>query len=133
MKHLRQFLIILLFSFLGEGLKALLPLPVPASIYGLVLLFAALELGIIKLSAVEDAGKFLIEIMPVMFVPAGVGLLNAGDVYSGGGGAGRVLERFKADLCAGGCDHVCIHDCGYGDFGKSDTVCNSQKQKGIKQ
>ena len=66
MKHLRQFLIILLFSFLGEGLKALLPLPVPASIYGLVLLFAALELGIIKLSAVEDAGKFLIEIMPVM-------------------------------------------------------------------
>ncbi len=120
MKHLKQFLIILLFSFLGEGLKALLPLPVPASIYGLVLLFAALELGIIKLSAVEDAGKFLIEIMPVMFIPAG-------------GGAGRVLERFKADLCAGGCDHVCIHDCGYGDFGKSDTVCNSQKQKGIRK
>ena len=77
MKHLKQFLIILLFSFLGEGLKALLPLPVPASIYGLVLLFAALELGIIKLSAVEDAGKFLIEIMPVMFIPAGVGLLEA--------------------------------------------------------
>lgn len=77
MKHLRQFLIILLFSFLGEGLKALLPLPVPASIYGLVLLFAALELGIIKLSAVEDAGKFLIEIMPVMFIPAGAGLVES--------------------------------------------------------
>ena len=77
MKYLRQFLIILLFSFLGEGLKALLPLPVPASIYGLVLLFAALELGIIKLSAVEDAGKFLIEIMPVMFIPAGVGLVES--------------------------------------------------------
>ena len=72
MKHLRQFLIILLFSFLGEGLKALLPLPVPASIYGLVLLFAALELGIIKLSAVEDAGKFL-----VMFIPAGAGLVES--------------------------------------------------------
>ena len=65
MKHLRQFLIILLFSFLGEGLKALLPLPVP------------LELGIIKLSAVEDAGKFLIEIMPVMFIPAGAGLVES--------------------------------------------------------
>ena len=77
MKHLKQFLIILLFSFLGEGLKALLPLPVPASIYGLVLLFAALELGIVKLSAVEDAGKFLIEIMPVMFIPAGVGLIDS--------------------------------------------------------
>lgn len=77
MKYLRQFLIILLFSFLGEGLKALLPLPVPASIYGLVLLFAALELGIIKLSAVEDAGKFLIEIMPVMFIPAGAELIES--------------------------------------------------------
>ena len=77
MKHLRQFLIILLFSFLGEGLKALLPLPVPASIYGLVLLFTALELGIIKLSAVENAGKFLIEIMPVMFIPAGTGLVES--------------------------------------------------------
>lgn len=77
MKHLRQFLIILLFSFLGEGLKALLPLPVPASIYGLVLLFTALELGIIKLSAVENAGKFLIEIMPVMFILAGAGLVES--------------------------------------------------------
>ena len=47
------------------------------SIYGLVLLFAALELGIIKLSAVEDAGKFLIEIMPVMFIPAGAGLVES--------------------------------------------------------
>ena len=120
MKHLRQFLIILLFSFLGEGLKALLPLPVPASIYGLVLLFAALELGIIKLSAVEDAGKFLIEIMPVMFIPAGAGLVESWSA----------LKPICVQVVV---DHVCIHDCGYGDFGKSDTVCNSQKQKGIKQ
>lgn len=77
MKYLRQFLWILLFSFLGEALKALLPLPVPASIYGLVLLFAALELGILKLSAVQETGKFLIEIMPVLFVPAGAGLIDS--------------------------------------------------------
>ncbi|MBP3489163.1 MAG: CidA/LrgA family protein [Roseburia sp.] len=79
MKYLRQFLWILLFSFLGEALKALLPLPVPASIYGLVLLFAALELGILKLSAVQETGKFLIEIMPVLFVPAGAGLIDSWD------------------------------------------------------
>lgn len=79
MKYLRQFLWILLFSFLGEVLKALLPLPVPASIYGLVLLFAALELGILKLSAVQETGKFLIEIMPVLFVPAGAGLIDSWD------------------------------------------------------
>lgn len=79
MKYLRQFLWILFFSFLGEVLKALLPLPVPASIYGLVLLFAALELGILKLSAVQETGKFLIEIMPVLFVPAGAGLIDSWD------------------------------------------------------
>lgn len=77
MRYMRQFLLILLFSFLGEGLKALIPLPVPASIYGLVLLFAALELHIIKLEAVFDAGKFLVEIMPLMFIPAGAGLIDS--------------------------------------------------------
>lgn len=79
MKYLRQFLWILFFSFLGEALRALLPLPVPASIYGLVLLFAALELGILKLSAVQETGKFLIEIMPVLFIPAGAGLIDSWD------------------------------------------------------
>lgn len=77
MKYMRQFLLILLFSFFGEGLKALIPLPVPASIYGLVLLFAALELHIIKPEAVSGAGKFLVEIMPLMFIPAGAGLIDS--------------------------------------------------------
>lgn len=77
MKILRQFMIILLISFLGEVLKAVLPLPVPASVWGLILMLAALRTGMIKLSQVSDAAVFLIEIMPVMFIPAGVGLLNA--------------------------------------------------------
>lgn len=77
MKILRQFMIILLISFLGEVLKEVLPLPVPASVWGLILMLAALRTGMIKLSQVSDAAIFLIEIMPVMFIPAGVGLLNA--------------------------------------------------------
>lgn len=77
MKYVRQFAIILVVSFLGEALKALLPLPVPASIYGLVLMLAALMLKIIPLEAVKDAGKFLIEIMPLMFIPAAVGLTQS--------------------------------------------------------
>ena len=75
MKYLRQFLLILFISFLGELLKYLLPLPIPASIYGMVILFIGLLSGIIQLDAVKDVGKFLIEIMPVMFIPAGVGLM----------------------------------------------------------
>lgn len=77
MKYLRQFCIILLLSFLGEGLHIILPLPVPASVYGLVLMLAALQTGILKTHQVRETAGFLIEIMPVMFIPAAVGLLNA--------------------------------------------------------
>ena len=77
MKYLRQICIILLLSFLGEGLHIILPLPVPASVYGLVLMLAALQTGILKTHQVRETAGFLIEIMPVMFIPAAAGLLNA--------------------------------------------------------
>ena len=80
MHYLKQFGIILAFSFVGEILNYLINLPIPASIYGIVLLFFALEFRAVKLDSVRDAGKFLINIMPVMFIPAGVGLMNAWDV-----------------------------------------------------
>ena len=75
MKYLKQFLMILAISFLGELMHQVLPLPVPASIYGMVILFVGLITGMIQLDWVKDVGKFLIEIMPVMFIPAGVGLM----------------------------------------------------------
>ncbi|MEI3244800.1 MAG: CidA/LrgA family protein [Lachnospiraceae bacterium] len=75
MKYVKQFVIIIAISFIGEFLKYVLPLPVPASIYGMVLMFAALLTGVLKLDDVKDTAKFLIEIMPLMFIPAGVGLM----------------------------------------------------------
>lgn len=77
MKYLKQFGIILAISFLGEVCREWLPLPIPASIYGLLLMLAALCTRIIPLDSVKDTGKFLIEIMPVMFIPAAVGLLES--------------------------------------------------------
>lgn len=77
MKYLRQLLIILIFSFAGEVLHYLIPIQIPASIYGLVLLFIGLMAGWIRLSQVQETAKFLIEIMPMMFIPAGVGLLES--------------------------------------------------------
>ena len=74
-KFIRQFLIIILISFAGELLHAILPLPVPASIYGLLILLAGLQTKVIPLKAVDEAGGFLIEIMPMLFIPAGVGLM----------------------------------------------------------
>ena len=80
MKYVRQFLIILAISLAGEILKYILPLPIPASIYGIVLLFAALETRLLKIDAIRETSAFLLEIMPMLFVPAGVGLLEKWDV-----------------------------------------------------
>ena len=79
MKYVIQFLIIVAFSFLGEVLHALLPLPVPASIYGIVLLFIALECKWVKVQQIKETSTFLIAVMPLMFVPPAVGLIPAWD------------------------------------------------------
>lgn len=79
MKYLKQFLIIIIISFLGEILKYLIDIPIPASIYGMILMFLALAFKIMKVSQIKEVSAFLIEIMPVMFVPAGVGLIASWD------------------------------------------------------
>ena len=84
MKYLKQFGIILVLSFIGELLNHVLPLPVPSSIYGIILMFICLKTGLIPLEEVDETGRFLIEIMPLMFIPAGVGLLESwGDLRHG--------------------------------------------------
>lgn len=76
MKYVFQFCRILLVCLLGELLAHFLPLPVPASVYGLVLLLAALKLGVLRLDQVKEAGNFLIGILPLLFVPAAVGVMD---------------------------------------------------------
>lgn len=75
-KYLFQFARILAFCFLGEVLHALLPFPIPASIYGLVLLLAALRLGLVRLAQVRETGLFLTGIFPLLFVPAAAGIME---------------------------------------------------------
>jgi len=77
MKHIFRLTIILAISLLGELLNAWIPLPVPGSIYGLVLMLAGLCTGVIPMEKVQSTGRFLIEIMPVMFIPAAVGLIES--------------------------------------------------------
>lgn len=76
---LKQLLIIMLFCFVGEIMHDVIPIQIPASIYGLVSLFVALLTGVVRLKDVKDAAKFLIFVMPVMFIPAGVGLIDSWD------------------------------------------------------
>lgn len=80
MRFIKQLLIILGVTFVGEALHFLLPLPVPASIYGLVLMLLCLCFKVFPLRAVEETGDFLIDLMPALFIPATVGVMAAWDV-----------------------------------------------------
>lgn len=73
--YLFQFARILAFCFLGEVCHAVLPLPVPASVYGLVLLLA-LNFRLIRLEDVKEVGVFLTGIFPLLFVPAAAGVME---------------------------------------------------------
>ena len=75
MKYIKQFLIILLFTLLGEALAYILPLPIPAAIYGLALLFLALCTGLLKAEHIEETARFLLQIMSILFVAPTVGIL----------------------------------------------------------
>lgn len=77
MRFVFQFLIIMAFAFLGELLHHFIPLSIPASIYGIVLLFLALETKILKVSDIKETSSFLIAIMPLMFLPPAVGVIES--------------------------------------------------------
>ena len=54
----------------------MLPLPVPASVYGLVLLLLALNFRLVKLEDVKEVGIYLTGIFPLLFVPAAAGVME---------------------------------------------------------
>lgn len=91
MKYLKQLAIIIAVSFAGEGLRFILPFPIPAGIYGLVIMFILLYSNVLKPESVEAVSDFLIEIMAVMFVPGAVGIIAAWD---------RLQSMLLPSLCA---------------------------------
>ena len=82
MKYLSQFLIIMGFTVAGEALQRLIPLPIPAAVYGLLLLFAALCAGLVKTEQVREVGGFLTSILPLLFVSPTVGLAEQWELIS---------------------------------------------------
>lgn len=75
MKYIKQFAIIIAISLIGEILANLLPFTIPASVYGLFIMLLALVAKIIKPSQIKETSEFLLDVMPIMFVPASVGLM----------------------------------------------------------
>lgn len=75
MKYIKQLLIILAFTLAGEVLARVIPFPVPAAIYGFVLLFLALCTGALKKEHIDETARFLTGIMGIFFVVPAVNIL----------------------------------------------------------
>ena len=76
MKYMKQFLVIILVSFLGEIFNFFLPFPIPGNIYSMVIMFVLLMTGCIKVHQVKEVSQFLLDIMPILFIPAAVGIMT---------------------------------------------------------
>lgn len=76
MKYLKQITIIFSITFLGETIKYLLPFPIPSSIYGLFIMLILLKLKILKVEDIKISANFLINLMPIMFIPPAITLVN---------------------------------------------------------
>ncbi|WP_321377755.1 CidA/LrgA family protein [Trichococcus shcherbakoviae] len=87
MHYLKQFTVIIAISAVSELLAIFIPLPVPASIYGMSLLFLVLMTGVLKLKKVESAANLLLGIMPALFVVSGAGLITS---------YGQIAENFAS-------------------------------------
>ena len=83
MKYMMQIGIIATISFIAELLHFFLPFPIPASVYGMVILFVLLCLKVIKLPQVEDVADWMLSIMPIFFIAPSVGLINSFDSIKG--------------------------------------------------
>lgn len=83
MKYLTQFFIIVLFTYAGESITTLFSLPIPGPMIGIVLLFFALSLNVVKISQVKEVGDWLKSNLALFFVPATVALMTYFDVIKG--------------------------------------------------
>lgn len=81
MNFLEQFAILIAALFAGSVLKAILPLPIPETIYGMVILFILFLTKILKTSDVKRASETILENMSFLFVPAGVGIIENFDLF----------------------------------------------------
>ncbi|WP_019585516.1 CidA/LrgA family protein [Deinococcus apachensis] len=73
------------FAALGTGLVTALHLPLPGSVVGMVLLWAALSLGVVRLHWLTEAADGLLGVLGLLFVPATVGVveyLSAGAAWA---------------------------------------------------
>ena len=79
MKYTEKFFVIILISFIGEILNYFIPLPIPGSIYGFLILLILLLLKVIKVDYIKPVTDFLLSVMPLTFIAPGVAVITIAD------------------------------------------------------
>jgi holin-like protein len=79
---LKALFYIFLFLAMGELVINLIDIPISGNILGMMLIFIALKLKLIKLETVKPASDKLVKYMVLFFVPYGVGLMAYFDFIS---------------------------------------------------
>ncbi|MBS4162708.1 antiholin-like murein hydrolase modulator LrgA, partial [Klebsiella pneumoniae] len=74
---LTQAFIFAVIMLVSNGIAGMLPIPIPASVIGLVLLFTLLCTKVIKLEQVESLGTALTSLIGFLFVPSGISDMNS--------------------------------------------------------
>ncbi|ANZ96036.1 antiholin LrgA [Brochothrix thermosphacta] len=82
---LQQAFIFAIVMLVANIIKGFLPMPMPASAIGLILLFIALSTKIVKVEQVEGLGNKLISIISFLFVPAAISVINSLGILSTSG------------------------------------------------
>ncbi len=95
MKYIYQIGIISAVSFVAELFYIFLPLPVPASVYGLLLMLILLMTKAVKVEQVADVADWLLKIMPILFIAPTVGLINSVDAIKG-----QILPLIVMCICS---------------------------------
>lgn len=80
-----QLLAITGFYLIGEAVQNFFNIPLPGSIIGFLLLFAALMLKIYPLEWIDSGAHFLLAFLSLYFIPATVGVVEYGELFSGKG------------------------------------------------
>jgi len=81
-QYLRAFILIYACLYAGIFLASLLPITIPGSIIGMLLLFVLLALQILPAQWVKPGCSVLIRYMALLFVPIGVGVMQYYDLLS---------------------------------------------------
>ncbi|MBU5668871.1 CidA/LrgA family protein [Peptoniphilus sp. MSJ-1] len=83
MNYLKEFVILCTCLFLGIITKHFISFPIPEAVYGMIYLFIAFTLKIIKPDDVKKTSNGILHNLAILFVPAGVGIINSYDEIKG--------------------------------------------------